>query len=165
MDILSSPLLTTSIALESVGSPLHPCATSLLSLFSILVSLFLSFFFISYPFSYAYLHHSTSPPTLVLSPIANASHDLFNDHPSPHFHFSFFLFLTKSNGVGLHLGTFSFLSSFALFFYFYFYFFYSFSTYLFHPNYLLFYRYLFQNVGLFVYFSFLFSTLIYCMDE
>ena len=96
---LTHPFFTTahhinSIGIVVVGNPLHPCVTSLFSPLFIFVSHFLSFFFISYPFSHPHPHHSTSPPSLVPSPTANASHDLFNDHHSPHFHAYFSLFMT-----------------------------------------------------------------------
>ena len=57
-----------SIGVVVVGSLLHPCTISLLSPFFIFVSSFLSFFFISYPFSHPHPHHSTSTPSLVPSP-------------------------------------------------------------------------------------------------
>ena len=163
MDILSSPLLTTSIALESIGSPLHPCATSLLPPLSILVSLFLYFFLYLIPI----FIRIPSPFNITTntSVIANCQCQP-RSLQRPSFSAFSFLFLSLFDQVQRCWSTFRyiFLLIFICFI-FLFLFFCSFSTYLFHPNYLLFYSYLFQNVGLFVYFSFLFSTLIYCMDE
>ena len=157
----SHPFFTTthhidSIGVTAIGSPLHPCATFLLSPLSIFVSPFLYFFFISYPFSHAYPHHSTSPPSLVPLPTADASQDLFSDHHSPHFH----VFFSLSDQAQWCWSTFRYI------FFLIFIFFSSFSTYLFHPNYLLFYRYLFQNVGLlFIFLSFLVLLFIVWMNN